>query len=321
MKATHYYVNSIATGYFNSLSDIVYSPIIIKDIVYTLTQNKTQVNPEDSITFTLTANAGTVANGTVFNYVMFGNITINDFSDLNTIGTMIMYNNIAIKTIQISPNSSSSLDRLISFSVLEAKVGTYFTILASLTPTINIATTIPSFKQPIIGTPEVCEDGRIMFIPITDSGDKYIVPPLVRVSGAGFGFSGTANLDTNGHLESITINQPGSGFVPSRYNNNCVIDNFVVNNPGIGYYAEPTVYVNGRSGVATATINSIGQLIGIQVINKTQVYNCTPTVEIYGGNGIGGSATPIMVCRNDENHQQFIETVAPYGTDSVIDCP
>ena len=320
MKKIHYYVNSIATGYFNSFSDINYSPTPVENIVYTLTANKTQINPGDNITFTLTATGGTITNGTVFNYVMFGNITTNDFADGTTIGTLTMYNNVATKTIQISSNSSSTANRSVSFNVSQANVNAYFIILASSTPS-SIPATVPVFTPPTIGTPEVCDDGRIMFIPIIDSGDKYIVPPIVKASGAGFGFSGTANLDANGHLTSITINQSGFGYKPSRNNNNCVIDNFVITNPGVGYYATPTVYVNGQSGVANAIINSNGQLTEIQIVKNTQVYNCTPKVEIYGGNGLGAAATPVMVCRNDENHQNFIQAVAPYGTASVIDCP
>jgi hypothetical protein len=231
-----------------------------------------------------------------------------------------MYNNVATKTIQISSNSSSTANRSVSFNVSRANINTYFIILASSTPS-SIPATVPVFTPPTIGTPEVCDDGRIMFIPIVDGGDKYIVPPIVKASGAGFGFSGTANLDANGHLTSITINQSGFGYKPSRNNNNCVIDNFVITNPGVGYYATPTVYVNGQSGVANAIINSNGQLTEIQIVKNTQVYNCTPKVEIYGGNGLGAAATPVMVCRNDENHQNFIQAVAPYGTASVIDCP
>ena len=315
--------NTIINFSSSSTSQFNLAPSTISSITYQLSPDKLYVKGGETITFTLVANGGVVPNGTVFNYAMFGTISIADFEDGTTIGSMTMNNNIATKTLSIKNNPAITTDRVVSFNVIEAKTGRTFTIIptVSASTTTTAPATLPAFKKPQIGTPEVCSDGRIMYIPIVDRGDRYIVPPIVTVSGSGFGASARAELNEEGYLKNILITRTGTGYKPTRQKNNCVISSIVISNPGIGYYKEPTVYVNGKSGVAAARINENGQLTKVEVINNTEIYDCTPRVEIFGGNGLGGSALAVMECRNDLDHQVFLQTVAPAGSGSVVDCP
>ena len=300
-----------------------YQPVNItpESITYNLSVNKTRVAEGSSIKFTLIANGGVVPEGKVFNYVMFGTITVDDFEDATTLGTMVMYGNKAEKTIGIAEDSTIEGDELVTFNVLEAAVAVPFTIIGSPATAATVPATIPAFKPPTIGKPEVCDDGRVMYIPIVERGDRYKSPPIVRISGAGFGASAVAELDEEGYIKNIKITRSGTGYKPTRVNTNCYIRNFVVASPGIGYYTEPTVYIDGDSSIARAKIDDRGFVRNIEVVNRTKIFVCTPRVEISSANGLGARAYPIMECTNDELYTQYISAVAPSGVDEVIDCP
>jgi hypothetical protein len=305
----------------NNIFEYVPIDITPESITYNLSVNKTRVSEGETIKFTLVANGGVVPNGTVFNYVLFGTITRDDFLDQTTIGTMEMYNNIAEKTIGIAEDSLIETDELVTFNVLEAAVAVPFTIVGSGTSTSTTPSTVPVFISPKIGTPEVCDDGRVMYIPILETGDKYKVPPIVRIRGAGFGASAVAELNAEGYLSNIKITRSGTGYKPTRVNTNCYISNFAIINPGIGYYTEPTVYIDGDSSIAKAKIDDRGFVTTIELVNKTKIFVCTPRVEITSGNGLGAKALPLMECRTDELYKEYVAKVAPSGVDEVIDCP
>ena len=308
----------------SSNSIFVYTPINVtpSSISYSLSVNKTRVKEGSNIKFTLVANGGVVPERTVFNYVMFGSITSEDFLDQTTLGIMEMYGNIAEKTIAIAEDTTIEGDELVTFNVLQAAVAVPFTIIGSeISGTPESPPTIPAFTPPVVGVPEVCDDGRVMYIPIIEKGDRYRVPPIVRVRGAGFGASAVAELDQEGYLNTIKITRSGTGYAPTRVYTNCYLSNFVVSSPGIGYYEEPTVYVNGDSSIAKAKIDERGFVKTLEVVNKTKIFTCTPRVEITSANGLGAKAYPIMECRSEELYKEYVANVAPSGVDEVVDCP
>jgi len=292
-------------------------------LTYTLTVDKLIVFEGETITFTLVANGAPVEDGTVFNYSMFGDITADDFFNKSTIGIMTMFGNVARRTLTIANDALEEPIETVTFNVLEAEQGVPFTIAASDTTvkTITEETTEPAFTPPIIGTPEVCDDGRIMDIPIIGRGDPYLTPPLILIDGAGYGASAIAELNAEGYLTKIKVVRSGTGYAPTRSRLNCVVSGFVMISPGSGYYRTPSVYVNGKSISSKANIDNRGFVTGIEMIDKTQTYGCTPNVEIFGGNGLGAKAIPIMECRDDAAFTLFQQEIAPSGTDQVIDCP
>lgn len=293
-----------------------------ENISYELTADKSIVFEGDTITITLVANGGVIKDGTTYNYAMFGDIVPSDFQNNTTVGTLTMKDNIAKVSITIAEDALTEPVETVSFNVKEAYKSIAFSIASSgKETTTTTSATQPAFRQPILGKPEVCEDGRIMEIPIVSRGDAYLSPPIVSITGAGYGASAIAELDKDGYLSRVRIQRAGIGYKPSRTRKNCTIAQVVVMNPGFGYFREPLVYVDGRTGVARAIIDNEGKVKNIEVIDKTRIFNCTPKVEVFGGNGMGAKVIPVMECRDDSLYAEFQKGIAPSGSDSVIDCP
>ncbi len=293
-----------------------------ENISYELTADKSIVFEGETISITLVANGGVVEDGTVFNYAMFGDVTAEDFQNNTTVGTLTMKNNIAKVSITIAEDTVIESVENVSFNIKEISKAIAFSIAASGTaPTTQPSSTQPAFRQPILGKPEVCDDGRIMEIPIVARGDAYLVPPIVSITGAGYGASAIAELDSDGYLSRIRVQRTGVGYKPSRTRTNCTIARFAIINSGFGYYREPMVYVDGKTGVARAIVDNEGKVKNIEVIDKTRIFGCTPRVEIFGGNGMGAKAIPVIECRDDVLYSEFQKGIAPSGVDEVIDCP
>ena len=78
------------------------------------------------------------------------------------------------------------------------------------------------------------------------------------------------------------------------------IDSITVTNPGTGYTIAPTITIvpadgdTGSGAVATAVINSSGNIVSVTLINSGEGYRSTPTVMFTGGNGTGVAAYPVM---------------------------
>ena len=318
---TYNYVSLIS----NSLFEFESVNTSFESISYDLTADKSIVFEGDTIIITLVANGGVVKDGTTFNYFMFGDIDQTDIQTNKLTGTMVMYNNVAKVSVTIAEDAIEEPIETVNFSIAEISQAVIFSIASSgtadTTPLSSPSSVQPAFREPILGSPEVCDDGRIMEVPIIARGDAYLVPPIISITGAGYGASAVPELDENGYLTRIRIQRPGIGYKPSRVRTNCTINNFVVLNPGFGYFREPIVYVDGRSGIARAVIDMGGRVKGVEVIDKTRIFGCTPKVEIFGGNGMGAKAVPVIECRDESLYAEFQKGIAPSGSDSVIDCP
>jgi hypothetical protein len=303
-------------------SSSIFDPVdtTVGDISYDLSVDKTLVFEGEFITFTLIANGGLVPDGTIFNYFIFGDITADDIVNQEIAGQMIMNGNVATKTISIAEDGEVEGAEVSTFNVLETGSTVPFTIIGTETEALPEGDTIPAFVPPVIGEPEVCPDGRVMDVPILEKGDAYIVPPVIIIEGAGYGASAIAELDSEGYLAKVKVQRSGIGYVPNRTRTRCVISDVLVANPGNGYYGTPTVFVNGRSNIAKA-ITENGIVTGIDITAKTQTFECTPRIEIVGGDGLGAKAFAIMECRDDTQFESFNQGIAPFGTDEVIDCP
>lgn len=311
-----------------SASTVQFSPTftLIETTNYTLTADKTKVSQGETIQFTLTCTNGTVANGTVFNYLMFGFIQASDFADKSTTGSMIMNDNIATKNITISDNISIAISETVLFSVAKAGLAVNFDIVnanydpedpANQTP----VTLPPTFTPPKLGTPEVDQNGQIISIPILDPGDPYRFPPFVNITGQGFGASASTVLDENGKLSKIVIQRPGINYVPNKKaTTNCFIDGFVVIRPGAGYTADTIILVDGERNIVRPVLNSAGNIIDVEVINKVKTYDNFPRIEIIGG-GSGAKMIPSLSCLDTPQYTRYVAEIAPSETASVIDCP
>ena len=74
------------------------------------------------------------------------------------------------------------------------------------------------------------------------------------------------------------------------------LDSLTLTRPGTGYTSIPTVYINGDSSLVTARINASGFVIGFDVLDRTQIFDTAPTVEIVGG-GLGAKALASIMSR------------------------
>ena len=66
---------------------------------------------------------------------------------------------------------------------------------------------------------------------------------------------------------------------------------------GIGYLTPPVIEVVGDAtvpAVLTATINSAGQVVNINIVDPGEGYSATPTITITGGSGSGARAVALM---------------------------
>lgn len=296
-------------------------PSTDSQLTYTLTSDRTRVTRNETIRFTLTCTSGDVPDGTVFNYLMFGFIRASDFATGTNIGQMTMVNNVAQVSITIASEISITTEADVLFSVTEAGLSRQFFIYNDAPVQTTVVDRPPTFVPPLLGTPEVDSEGRILDIPIVDPGDAYVTPPFINIAGEGIGASASAILDTKtGKLVKIKIERPGRNYTPNRVNGNCVLDGFNIIRPGSGYTSEPIVTVDGEQGIARAIISN-GNVIDIEVINKTKTYNLLPSVRVFGGGGAGTKVIPSLSCISQEIYEAYAASIAPSGEAQVIDCP
>ena len=312
-----------------SASTVQFSPTfnIVETTNYTLTANKTQVSQGQTITFTLTCTSDNVEDGTIFNYLMFGLIQASDFADGTTSGSMIMNDNVAVKSITISNNISIETSETVLFSVAQSGLAVNFTIVNADydpndpfdQPTETPAP--PTFTPPVLGDPEVDENGNIIYIPIVNPGDPYLFPPFINITGEGFGAAATAELDATGKLSKIVIQRPGVNYLPNKKaSTNCVIDSFVIIRPGSGYTEDTVILLDGQPNLVKPILNTLGNIIAVDIIDKVKTYDKLPKVEIIG-DGAGAKMIPSLSCLETPQYNQYVTDFAPSGTDSVIDCP
>lgn len=304
-------------------SAITFIPIVVAptpSLNFLLTSNKSRVTAGENISFTLTVISGTVADGTEYDYLMYGNIQRSDFTNNTTIGKIRMVGGVGVATIALSDTLSITSDTDVTFSVLGPRITKDFVMYTTVTAP---ATTIPNvFVPPTLGNPIVDNNGKIVSIPIVDPGDSYVSPPFVTIYGEGIGGFASVELDENGKLKKVLVDRPGTGYTPTiTTNDNCYIDGFIVIRPGYRYASEPTIYVDGDPTIARAVINSAGNLVAVEVINKVKTFGAFPSIEIVGGGGMGAKAIPSLNCIEPTLYKKYVASVSPSGVDSVVDCP
>ena len=177
-------------------------------------------------------------------------------------------------------------------------------------------------KLPIADNPITDRDGGIIEVNIDNSGDPYDEPPEVFITGEGYGARGIVLLDDDGYVREIRIVDPGYGYrlnLPDDAEKECIIDSFTMIRPGTQYTSTPIVYVDGKTDVAEAVINSDGQVISVRIKDRTLTFDSYPDVRILGGGGYGAQFIPSFVCLDPSDRVKIGS--AKVGTGSYIDCP
>ena len=208
------------------------------------------------------------------------------------------------------------------------------TTTSGTTPTVPSGIPIDPVPAPDLGDipiiiPVVDPDGGISSLPIPDNLPQYKYPPLIPISGNGFGAIARAELDENGYLLKIIVKARGSGYAPTVNTGLCgILESIELITPGGYYETSPKVYVDDDDTIASAAIDENGRVVEIRVTNpQGKVFDRIPRIDIIGTDGFGASAIAVLkhvdcTTVNDE----YLNVVNKYntsklGTVKVVDCP
>jgi hypothetical protein len=295
--------------------------IVAEEVSVIVKSDKTQVEEGEFITYTITTNG--IPNDTILSYSLFGlNINQDDIIGGNLYGTFAIVNNQSTVVVGIREDAEIEGTETLVFTVNGTGAKTSVDINGQdESPVKPLVPSPPAdHKPPTIGDIIVDDDGKIIDITIDDPGDPYLLPPHIAITGQGWGALAVPLLDSNGYVTEIRVTQRGRNFVPNKPDNiNCVLDSLTLTRPGTGYTSIPTVYINGDSSLVTARINASGFVIGFDVLDRTQIFDNAPTVEIVGGGGFGAKALASLSCLDSDTRDLL--GYAKIGTGRYVDCP
>jgi hypothetical protein len=283
------------------------------------------------ITYTITST--NIENGTVLYYTLSGNdITSEDIVGGSTTGSFIINSNNAKVVVGIEEDGVVEDAEVLRFNINGQSAFADVIIVASAGSDTDfdegvgdgLETSFNDFTPPSVNTNDIVTDdsGGIIYIPIDNPGDPWAEAPYVFITGQGIGATATALLDEKGYLTEIRMKSSGYGYkknLPQTTGKRCIIDTFTIIRPGVEYTEKPTIYVNGRTDVAEATINEDGFVIGARVLDRTTTYDKFPEIIIVGGGGYGAKLLPSLVCLDEQNLATIGST--KIGTGRYIDCP
>ena len=181
--------------------------------------------------------------------------------------------------------------------------------------------TKPPVVPVVVGKP-----GGVVTVPIPKV-PPYKRPPLVAISGLGFGAIANAEIDDNGNLTDIVVIAQGTGYPSSEPEMCGILSNIIIQNAGGYYETSPTVYVNDDPTIAFAAVEN-GRVVEIRITNpKDIVYDDIPRIRIAAGGGFGAYARGVIsYVPCDEVADRYLKVVNKYsqsklGTISIVDCP
>ena len=182
--------------------------------------------------------------------------------------------------------------------------------------------------DPVIKVPVIIDPGGGVVSFPKPKTPRFKQPPLVPISGLGFGAIAKAEIDDDGNLIDIVIMSPGTGYAPSEPELCGILSSVIIQNPGGYFESSPTVYVDGDPDIAVAAIDEFGRVAEIRITNpKDIVYDRIPRIFIQGGGGIGAYAKAVInYVPCDEVSERYLRVVNKYndskvGLVSIVDCP
>ena len=180
----------------------------------------------------------------------------------------------------------------------------------------------PAPTKPTVNDPITDPGGSIIEIPIKTVGGPYQTPPLVVITGGGYGAAATALLDSNGFVSELRVTRQGVNYKSNTAEENnlqCIVDSYTMLAPGAGYTEAPEVIVGGEKGLAEAIIDERGFVVSIRTTDRSKRYVDMPSILIQGGGGAGARFLPNMVCLDSIELER--KGYAKIGTGSYVDCP
>ena len=299
---------------------------------YSVTSDKSSVTEGEFIVYTITTQ--NVENGTVLYYTLSGNdIESTDIIGSDLTGSFVITSDTAKVTIGIEDDGVVETPEVLRFTINGTGAIADVVILPqeTLDPEDyeegtgdSIENIFEDFVLPTVSSDDVItdENGGIIEIPVSNTGDPWSEPPFVFIGGEGIGATATALLDEDGFLSEVRIKSNGYGYKKNLAvdkNVRCIIDTFTVIRPGISYSEEPRIYVNGELGIAQAIINDDGFVIGARVLDRERTFESFPEIIVVGGGGFGAKLLPSLVCLDTEALAAVGST--KIGTGRYVDCP
>ena len=301
---------------------------------FTVTADRTTVKEGEFVTFTIAATNVTI--GTPYDYSLVGDVTPSDLTSNTLNGTFIVedfgdYSAKVVVGIAVDADLTERDETLI-FAIVGTGAQASVIISSDLSGLSDEdKNRIQDLSEEdtgdnLVRLPEADDaitndDGGILYIPIKDTGTRFVERPAVFITGQGFGATGEILLD-DGFAKEIRITNPGFGYkknTPNTANKECIIDSFTMISPGKGYTSVPTVFINKSQDVAEAQINTDGQVISIRIKDRTITFEEYPEVIISGGGGVGAKFIPSFTCLDPDARVRIGS--AKVGTGSYIDCP
>lgn len=299
---------------------------------YRVVANRSSCPEGEFIVYTITTT--NLENGTILYYTLSGNgITSDDIVTGNLTESFTINDNKAKVTVGIEEDDVVEDEELLRFTI--NGTGAFADVLIVSRDELNLddfdegegetpENVYQEFRLPEVNSTDIItdENGGIIDIPISSTGDPWAEPPYVFIGGEGIGATATALLDQDGFLTEIRIKSSGYGYrknLASDNNVRCIIDTFTVIRPGVGYTEVPDVYVNDELGIAEAIINDEGFVIGARVLDRTRTFDTFPNIIVVGGGGYGAKLLPSLSCLDT----QALSTIGAtkIGTGRYVDCP
>lgn len=168
----------------------------------------------------------------------------------------------------------------------------------------------------------VVSESGIASIVITNQGDGYTQPPIIKITGDGKGAEAVAYI-SNGKVTSVEITKKGEGYtyanisVTDKAGDNANASALVTYSVtkinmsyyGLGYKSKPNVVISSGTGTgATGEAVMAGYVSKIVVNTAGNGYVCPPDVVITGSTFGDAKATAVMTTYNSIHSIELAQT-------------
>jgi fibronectin-binding autotransporter adhesin len=188
-------------------------------------------------------------------------------------------------------------------------ISTHFTVVPGIGYTRPPILTVTSPSVGVNTATLTCTLGVSTFT-VVNPGSAYTSSPSLSLSPTVTGFAATVGLGVSsanilvnggssyGSAPTVTFSAPNVGFNTATGTFGSlaggVLGNFVITNPGSGYFTIPTVNISGGGGTGAAVTITQMVVTDVTINNAGFGVSVVPTAQIISTVGSGASVTPSM---------------------------
>jgi hypothetical protein len=287
-KVTAIYLKNKGSGYCPGN----YQNVNDNNPSYLVTADKYSFYEGETVTYTITTTQ--IANGTVLNYDLSGDIRLDDLENVKSLnGSITINSNTATVSIKIKQDSINENIENMYFTLYDKsgnKVAKTTVIISNeLSPVLAPSPTYPNESPP--GT---------------------IVPD--DFGGTGTGIGSTAITPPSPGIPTTAPGGGGGGGITTSVVG--IVTSIVIDRPGYGYTGGDTVDVGGCTFKLIVT--PIGSIIGIQSVTCSETFESLPEVTLNTKTGKGAELYPVI--EYSPKYSTTQTTINELGVISVVDC-